>query len=162
MKFTKIIALALSLIMVVAVLAACDKGGEDDTTTPADGTTTADPANVTIKVGIVVKDIDGNAVYETDSYTYIGKTPNLIKVLEDYLYMEKDIELVYDGIALSAVGSVEAGAVTSHDNDSGEDKVVYNTYWWYKINGKDGSLAPDEYIAKDGDKIEFYLAKKAA
>lgn len=160
MKFTKLLALALSVLMVVCLLAACDKDGEggDTTTTEAGGSEAPD---VTITVSIKVTDIDGNVVYDVPSYTYSGSAPTPIELIDDYFYMEKENETVeldeFDDIV--AIGSVEAGDVTSVNADTNETVTLYTTYWWYKLNGRDSSVAMDEYTVQNGDSIEYYLKK---
>ena len=163
MKITKLLALIMACLMVVCAFAACDSGDDAGTadTTPADGA--ADAAEVTIKVSIQVKNIDGDVVYDVPEYTYKGKAPNLIQLIDDYLYLEEDTEVGYDEYDnLQSIGSVEAGEVTSHNADTNEDVVEYTTYWWYELNGKDGSQSLEEYIVKDGDAIVYYLMKTSS
>lgn len=163
MKITKLLALVLACFMIVCAFAACDSGDAagDATTTPADGA--ADAAEVTIKVSIKVKNIDGKVVYDVPEYTYKGEAPNLIQLIDDYLYLEEDTEVGYDEYDnLKSIGKVEAGEVTSHNADTNEDVVEYTTYWWYTLNGKDGSKSLEEYIVQDGDVIEYYLNKTKA
>lgn len=160
MKLTKILAIILSCCMLVCAFVSCGSDGNgDDTTTPAEGENEA--ADVKLTVTIKVLDADENVVYETENYSYSGKAPNLIDLIEDYLYMEHETSADYDEYGtLSAIGSVEAGEVTSHDDNSNEDVTLYTAYWWYKINGKEGADMMEEYTVKDGDVIEYYLAKK--
>ena len=159
MKITKILALVLACLMVVCVFAACDNGDAssgDDSTTPAD----VEKTNVTIKVSIKVKDLNGKVVYDVPEYTYVGEAPNLIQLIDDYLYMEKNTEVGFDeNDNLQSIGTVEAGEVTSHNAETDEDVVEYTTYWWYTLNGKDGSTLLEEYIVQNGDAIEYYLTK---
>jgi len=162
MKITKILALVLACIMVVCMFVACDNGdaqGDDATTTPADGAST----EVTIKVSIKVKDLDGKVVYDVPEYTYVGEAPNLIELIDDYLYIEHETEVGFDeNDSLQSIGTVEAGEVTSHNDETNEDVVMYTTYWWYTLNGKDGSQMLEEYIVQNGDAIEYYLAKNTS
>ena len=75
--------------------------------------------------------------------------------------MEHEAIVDYDDYdTLSAIGSVEAGEVTSHDDNTNEDVTLYTAFWWYRVNGKEGSDMMEEYTVKDGDVIEYYLAKK--
>lgn len=160
MKLTKILAIILSCCMLVCAFASCgsDDSG-DSTTTPADGE--GDAADVKLTVTIKVLDADENVVYETENYSYSGKAPNLIDLIEDYLDMEHETVADYDEYGtLSAIGSVEAGEVTSHDDNTNEDVTLYTSFWWYRVNGKDGTDMMEEYAVKDGDVIEYYLSKK--
>lgn len=155
MKLIKILAAGLALVMLTFGLVACDNGSN----TPADSTTVSD--NVSIDVGIKVLDESGKAVYEIEKYHYTGKAPNVIVLLEDYLYIEKDATLQYDEYGnLTGIGSAEVGEVTEKDGDT--DMVLYTTYWWYRINGKDASKSMEEYIVQNGDAIEVYMAKKSS
>ena len=88
MKYLKAAALILSLLFVVLALASCD-GGDTDAET-----TTEEPADVTIKVSMKVKDIDGNVVYDIPEYTYNGKPPTPIDLIDFYFYLESDNETV--------------------------------------------------------------------
>ena len=158
MKITKVLALVLACFMIVCAFVACDSGDAqgDGDTTPAD----SDNADVTIKVSIKVKDLEGNVVYDVPEYTYVGEAPNLIELIDDYLYIEHETEVGFDeNDNLQTIGTVEAGEVTSHNDETNEDVVEYTTYWWYTLNGRDGSQLLEEYIAQDGDVIEYYLAK---
>ncbi len=162
MKITKLLALVMACLMIVCAFAACDSGDGDGTadTTPADDA--GDAADVTLKVSIQVKNVDGKVVYDVPEYTYNGKAPNLIQLIDDYLYLEEDTEVGYDEYDnLQSIGTVEAGEVTSHNADTNEDEK-FTTYWWYELNGKDGSTSLEEYIVKDGDAIVYYLRKTSA
>ena len=158
MKTTKVLALILACFMIVCCFAACDNGnaqGNNDTT-PADDANT----DVTIKVSIKVKDLDGKVVYDVPEYTYVGEAPNLIELVDDYLFIEHETEVGFDeNDNLQSIGTVEAGEVTSHNDETNEDVVEYTTYWWYTLNGRDGSQLLEEYIVQDGDAIEYYLVK---
>ena len=160
MKLTKILAIILSCCMLVCAFASC--GGNNDggdTTTPADGE--GEAADVKLTVTIKVLDADANVVYETENYSYSGKAPTLIDLIEDYMDMEYETVVDYDEYdSLSAIGSVEAGVVTSHDDNTNEDVTLYTAFWWYRVNGKEGTQMMEEYVVKDGDVIEYYLAKK--
>lgn len=160
MKLTKILAIILSCCMLVCVFASCGSDGSgDSTTTPADGE--SESADVKLTVTIKVLDADENVVYETENYSYSGKAPNLIDLIEDYLDMEHETVADYDEYGtLSAIGSVEAGEVTSHDDNTNEDVTLYTSFWWYRVNGKDGTDMMEEYAVKDGDVIEYYLSKE--
>ncbi len=160
MKLTKILAIILSCCMLVCAFASCGGDGNGDaTTTPAEGESEA--ADVKLTVTIKVLDADANVVYETENYSYSGKAPSLIDLIEDYMDMEHEAIVDYDEYdTLSAIGSVEAGEVTSHDDNTNEDVTLYTAFWWYRVNGKEGSDMMEEYTVKDGDVIEYYLAKK--
>lgn len=160
MKLTKILAIILSCCMLVCAFVSCGGDGNGDaTTTPAEGE--GETADVKLTVTIKVLDADANVVYETENYSYSGKAPNLIDLIEDYLDMEHETVADYDEYGtLSAIGSVEAGEVTSHDDNTNEDVTLYTSFWWYRVNGKDGTDMMEEYAVKDGDVIEYYLSKK--
>ncbi|NLW74103.1 MAG: DUF4430 domain-containing protein [Clostridiales bacterium] len=148
MKHVKALALVLSLLFVVLVFAACD-GGADGST---DETTTEEP-DVTIKVSMKVKDLDGNVVYDIPEYTYNGKPPTPIDLIDFYFYLESDEAVVIDEDGfLVAIGSIEAGTETS-----GDEKII--TYWWWSLNGREATVDFSEYTVKDGDKIEYYLKR---
>lgn len=162
MKLAKALAIFLAVLMMALPLVSCDKGGNgNDTNNETSAETVAD---VTLTVSIKVKDLSGKAVYDIASYTYSGKAPTLIDIIDDYFYMESETETVEiddaGGIrTIVSIGTVNAGEVTGTKAGSEESSVLYTTYWWYTINGKDGSKDLDEYIVQNGDKIEFYLKK---
>lgn len=147
MKFTKIVAVALACLMLALCCVACDSGDDQgaETTTPVAGEST----DVVLKVAIVVKDLEGKVVYETEEYTYSGKAPNLVELIDDFIYMEyENIQVTYDELDnLQAIGTVEAAD---------------GAYWWYKLNGRDGSTALNEYIVQNGDSIEYYLIQSSS
>ncbi len=148
MKYLKAVALILSLLFVVLALHACD-GGEGEAET-----TTEEPEDITIKVSLKVKDLDGNLVYDIPEYTYDGKPVNPIELIDYYFDIESEETVVIDEFGtLLAVGSVEAGTVSVVEEET------YTTYWWWSLNGKESTVAPEEYIVKDGDKIEYYLKR---
>ncbi|MGI6167135.1 MAG: hypothetical protein ACOYIA_03245 [Eubacteriales bacterium] len=145
MKHVKALALVLSLLLVVLALASCN--GENADTEE----TTTEELDVTIKVSMKVKDINGNVVYDIPEYTYNGKPPTAIDIIDLYFYLEKEETVVLDEYGdLMAIGSLEAGSETSGD------KAV-TTYWWWNLNGREATVSPKDYIVKDGDKIEYYL-----
>lgn len=155
MKFTKILSLVLAMLMLVCVLVACDKGGEEN---PADDSGTEAPStDVTVTVSMKVKDAKGEVAYDIESYKYTGDPISAAEIIEDYFYMEVETESVeIDEVGnLITIGSVESGEITDAD---GKTKTVY---WWYSINGKDGTTAMYEYIVQDGDAIIFYLREAA-
>jgi hypothetical protein len=162
MKLVKILAIFLTVLMMAIPLVSCNKGGNgNDTSNETSAETVAD---VTLTVSIKVKDLSGKAVYDIASYTYSGKAPTIIDLIDDYFYMESEKETVEiddaGGIrTIISIGSVNAGEVTGTKAGSDETSVLYTTFWWYTLNGKDGSKDLDEYIVQNGDKIEFYLKK---
>lgn len=157
MKITRIIAVGLAILMLALGLVACDSNGDN----PAD-TTTGQSSNVTLRVDFKVIDVDGKTVYSIENYKYTGKSANLIPVLEDYLYIEEDVEPQYDEYkTLLGIGAVKVGEVTK-TAENGDTVVDYYTYWWYRVNGREGSTSMEEYVVQDGDSIEIYVNKKSA
>ena len=139
------------------------KSGTDKDSVSVDANTalTVAVTGSTLNYYFWAEDADENVVYETENYSYSGKAPNLIDLIEDYLDMEHETVADYDEYGtLSAIGSVEAGEVTSHDDNTNEDVTLYTAFWWYRVNGKDGTDMMEEYAVKDGDVIEYYLSKK--
>ena len=91
-------------------------------------------------------------VYDIPEYTYDGKPVNLIELI-DYFDIESEETVVIDELAIFlAVGSVEAGTVSVVEEET------YTTYWRWSLNGKNRRL-PQEYIVKDGDKINISQAR---
>ena len=159
MKFVKILAAGLAMLMMMFCFVACDNGGDGDSEGTSDS---SNSANVTLNVSIKVIDVNGETVYSTDKYTYIGKSASLISVLDDYLYIDEEIEAKYDEYkTLLGIGSIEVGEVTG-TAENGDTVVQYYTYWWYRVNGRDGSKSMAEYEVQDGDAIEIYVNKKNA
>ncbi|MBQ9080270.1 MAG: hypothetical protein IJY27_04275 [Clostridia bacterium] len=159
MKLTKILALILACCMIVCTLVACGGDGNNTGGDTSDDASGGDEADVTLTVSIKVYDADNKVVYENESYTYKGKAPTVIELIDDYLLIEGgDATLDYDENGnLSSIGIVEAGVVTSHNSETNEDVELYTTYWWYRLNGKEGSDAMEEYIVQNGDAIEYIL-----
>ena len=151
MKLAKILSLVLAMLMLVLVFVACDKSGDEN---PADDSGTEAPStDVTVTVSMKVKDAKGEVAYDLEAYKYTGDPISAAEIIEDYFYMEVETESVeIDEVGnLITIGSVESGEITDED---GKTKTVY---WWYSINGKDGTTAMYEYIVQDGDDIVFYL-----
>ncbi len=157
MKFTKILAAVLAAMMLMLCFTACDSGDGQD-----DAESSSDVQKVNISVSIKVLDVDGKTVYTADKYQYSGKAPNIITLLDDYLYMEQDeAELSYNDYGtLVGIGAAECTDITE-TNDNGETSVLFNTYWWYRVNGAEGRKSFEEYQVQDGDALEIYIAKKA-
>lgn len=154
MKFTKILSLVMAILLLVCVFVACEKTGDEN---PADDSGTEAPStDVTVTVSMKVKDIKGDVVYDIESYKYTGDPITAAGIIEDYFYMEMETESVeIDEVGnIITIGSVESGEITKDD----QTKTVY---WWYSVNGKDGSTAMYEYIVQDGDAIVFYLREAA-
>ncbi len=159
MKIIKILTLIMAVLMLAFPLASCNNGGKEGNVTTAE---TA--ADVTIKVTMKVKDLSGKVVYDIPSYTYNGKAPTLIDIIDDYFYMETENETVEiddtnDIRTIISIGSVSAGDVTGTTGGSDETTVLYTTYWWYSLNGKEGTKGFDDYTVQNGDVIEYYLKK---
>lgn len=160
MKLVKILAAGLAMLMLMFCFVACDNGGSGNPEGAADSSSSS--TNVKLSVSIKVIDVNGETVYSTDKYNYIGKSASLLSVLDDYLYIEEEIEAKYDEYKdLIGIGSIEVGEVTG-TAENGETVVQYYTYWWYRVNGRDGSKSMDEYEVQDGDVIEIYVNKKNA
>lgn len=155
MKFTKILSLVLAILMLVCVFVACDNSGDENQAD--DSGSDVSNNDVTVTVSMHVKNIDGEIVYDIESYTYTGDPISVAGIIEDYFYMEVENESVeIDEIGnIISIGSVGSGEITL---GSGSTKTAY---WWYSINGKDGSTAMYEYMVKDGDAIIFYLREAA-
>lgn len=157
MKFTKILAAVLAAMMLMLCFTACDSGDGQ-----SDDQSSSEAENVNISVSIKVLDVDGKTVYSADKYQYSGKAPTIITLLDDYLYMEKDTELTYDDYGtLFGIGSVECTDITESDGNGGTN-VLYNTYWWYRVNGQEGRDLLESYMVQDGDVLEIYMATKAS
>ena len=150
MKFAKILSLVMAMLLLVCVFVACDKNGDEN---PADDSGTDAPStDVTVTVSMKVKDVKGEVVYDIEAYKYTGAPITAAGIIEDYFYMEVETESVeIDEVGnLVTIGSVESGEIT-------EDDKTKTVYWWYSVNGKDGTAAMYEYIVQDGDAIIFYL-----
>ena len=154
MKFTKILSLVLAILMIACVFVACDNSNADEN--KADGSESETP-KATVTVSMKVKDFEGEVVYDIESYTYPGDSITAAEIIEDYFYMEVENESVeIDEVGnIMTIGSIESGEVTL---ESGSTKTFY---WWYSVNGKDGTTAMYEYVVNDGDALVFYLREAA-
>lgn len=160
MNMKKLLALLLSVLMLVFMLASCGgNGGKDNVTTPAQSDT-----EKTVKVSMKVKDLSGKVVYDIPEYTYSGDQPYPLYILEDYFYMEEGDEdaVQYEEVA-GTVRIISIGTINAEElvETNAEGNAVGSVYWWWRLNGKDvENQGLDDYEVKNGDVIEFYLIKK--
>ena len=109
MKFVKILSLILALLMVGGAMVAC--GGGNETEAPA-GNNSSDVTRDPIRVSIHVRrTADGEDVYVTDGYDFVGQTCTVSEILAEFMSFEYGIDVVYDAAGkLKTVGEIDLAA----------------------------------------------------
>ncbi len=180
MKFTKIIALFVAVITLLAMFTACNE--EPQVTTPEVGTQETTPRYKAL-VHVKVVDYKGNVVYSTDEeepYEYDSGyyEPYVFTFLEDFAFMnEKEFaykankksngtdengnEIVtYELVSITITQKKKEKVYKADEEiESLYDGSKQKTYWVCFINGEEVEKM-NETIIQDGDTVEFRLAYK--
>ena len=180
MKFTKIIALFIAVITLLAMFTACNNEPVESTE-PAGPQETAPRYKALVHVKVV--DYKGNEVYSTDEdepYEYDSGyyEPYVFVFLEDFAFMNEK-EFAYKAKKYETGTDEDGEKITTYvletisitqkkktkDYKAGEqieslyDGSTQATYWVCIINGEEVENM-NETIIQDGDTVEFRLAYK--
>lgn len=131
MKLTKIIAAILAVVLLMTMFTACNTGNSGATTPPAgEGSGSPDAVRYKAKVNVIVTDVTGERVYETDPeepYEYDSGyyEPYIFTFLEDLAFMNSK-EFDYTATKYTADKKDENGDVVM-DEDGNPVKVTLYT-----------------------------------
>ncbi len=152
MKFLKLIALFLSLLMLFSFAVACDKGGDGDGTEDGSGSgdgTTAPSFLTTIKVTALDEAGEEVDLIDEDNVAYNGDVAfdalTLFEIVADYCYFA-DIECTLDAdtgrfVSIGGYSIAEGGVV-----------------WTYEVNGE--SLTDYDVVIENGSEIVVTMVVK--
>ncbi len=113
MKFIRIFCLVLAMLMLGGVMVACGGGAETEAETDKETQAPVQEKDA-INVNIIVKTaVDGEVKYQSgvDGYDYDGSVCTVQEILNDFMYMQYEIEIVVDEDTgkLIKVGDLETG-----------------------------------------------------